>query len=254
MGIIYHAVQREPVVREVAIKLIKEGMDTRETLARFSFERQTLARLDHRYIARLYDAGSTELGRPFFVMEFVHGVPLTAYCAEHRLTIRERVELFIKICEGVEHAHQNGVIHRDLKPSNILVSSSDEGRAEPHIIDFGIARLLHPLQDMPGMTAMTTPGAAVGTPEYMSPEQAGANPSLVDTRTDVYAIGVMLYEAMSGALPFDGERLRNATPEQRKRIIEVETPPRPSQRASRAASAALAERNCIHARRLTGQL
>ncbi len=227
MGVVYRAEQRSPVTRVVALKILKLGMDSREILARFEAERQTLARLEHPNIARVYDAGSTADGRPYFVMEYVPGQAITSYCDAHRLRPRERVELFIGLCRGVQHAHQKGVIHRDLKPMNILVAEHD-GEAHPKVIDFGVARAVEP--DLTGATLFTRHGQLIGTPEYMSPEQAEAAP--VDTRTDVYSLGAVLYELLVGVLPLDPTTLRQAGFGEMMRLIREEDPIRPSIRAS----------------------
>jgi non-specific serine/threonine protein kinase/serine/threonine-protein kinase len=205
MGEVWLAVQKQPVRRRVALKLIKAGMDTREVVARFESERQALALMDHPAIAKVFDAGSTTQGRPFFVMEYVAGVPITDYCDKHKLTTRERLELFIHVCEGVQHAHQKAIIHRDLKPSNILVSEVD-GKPVPKIIDFGVAKAT--AQRLSAETMFTRLGSIIGTPEYMSPEQAGSVGEDIDTRTDVYSLGVVLYELLVGALPLDFHNLR----------------------------------------------
>ncbi|HEY3176916.1 MAG TPA: serine/threonine-protein kinase [Candidatus Polarisedimenticolia bacterium] len=229
MGDVYRAEQVAPVQRSVALKLIKAGMDTRAVIARFESERQALAMMDHPNIARVFDFGSTELGRPYFTMEFVQGVPITRYCDEHRLDTRERLDLFLPVCEGVQHAHQKGITHRDLKPSNILVSVVDD-RPVPKIIDFGIAKAT--ARGMTGQTMFTEAGQMIGTPEYMSPEQAGMAGADVDTRTDVYSLGVLLYEVLVGVLPFDREDLpESGLDGLRRTILEVE-PPRPSTRVS----------------------
>jgi serine/threonine protein kinase/tetratricopeptide (TPR) repeat protein len=204
MGEVYRATQSEPVRREVALKIIKPGMDTKEVVARFQSERQALAVMDHSSIAKVLDAGATEAGRPYFVMELVRGVPLDEYCDVHKLSTVERLELFIRVCEAVHHAHQKGVVHRDLKPSNVLVTVQDD-KPIPKVIDFGIAKAVgHALTDH---TLATTVGQMLGTPAYMSPEQAEQSGLDVDTRTDVYALGVMLYELLSGTLPFDSKAL-----------------------------------------------
>ena len=200
MGEVWLAEQREPVRRRVALKLIKAGMDTREVVARFESERQALALMDHPAIAKVHDAGSTPQGRPYFVMEYVAGVPITEYCDNHKLTTRERLELFTHVCEGVQHAHQKAIIHRDLKPSNILVSEVD-GRPAPKIIDFGVSKALS--QRLTQETMFTRVGAIIGTPEYMSPEQANSAGEDIDTRSDVYSLGVILYELLVGAPPLD---------------------------------------------------
>jgi serine/threonine protein kinase/tetratricopeptide (TPR) repeat protein len=205
MGEVWLAERKEPVRRRVALKLIKAGMDTREVVARFESERQALALMDHPAIAKVFDAGSTPQGRPYFVMEYVAGIPITDYCDNHKLTTRQRLELFIHVCEGVQHAHQKAVIHRDLKPSNILVSEVD-GKPVPKIIDFGVAKAT--AQRLTAQTMFTRLGSIVGTPEYMSPEQAGSVGEDIDTRTDVYSLGVVLYELLVGALPFDFRDLR----------------------------------------------
>ena len=227
MGVVYRADQLEPVRRTVALKLIRPGMDSREVLARFAAERQALARLDHPYIARVFDAGATDEGRPYFAMEFVEGVPLNRYCDDERLGLQARIDLFTRVCEGVQHAHQRGIIHRDLKPTNILVSTTDD-RPTPKIIDFGIARTMGAAGTVG--TALTGLGRMIGTPEYMSPEQAGLTGEDVDTRTDVYALGAMLYELLVGAHPLESRELRQAGIDEIRRIIREVDPPRPSRR------------------------
>ncbi|HXJ92006.1 MAG TPA: serine/threonine-protein kinase [Terriglobia bacterium] len=200
MGEVWLAEQKEPVSRRVALKLVKRGMNTREVIARFESERQALALMDHPAIARVLDAGSTPQGAPFFVMEYVAGVPITAYCDNHQLGTRRRLELFVRVCEGVQHAHQKAIIHRDLKPSNILVTEVD-GRPAPKIIDFGVAKAL--TQKLTANTMFTRVGEMVGTPEYMSPEQANSSGEDIDTRTDVYSLGIIFYELLAGAPPLE---------------------------------------------------
>jgi eukaryotic-like serine/threonine-protein kinase len=195
MGEVWLAEQTRPVRRRVALKLIKAGMDTGEGVARFQSERQALALRDHPTIAKVFDAGTTPQGRPYFAMEYSAGVPITDYCDQHKLTVRARLELFVQVCEGAQHAHRKAIIHRDLKPSNILVSEVD-GKPAPRIIDFGIAKALS--HGMTGESQCTRVGAIVGTPAYMSPEQATSPGINVDTRTDVYALGVILYELLGG--------------------------------------------------------
>ncbi|MEZ5966325.1 MAG: SUMF1/EgtB/PvdO family nonheme iron enzyme [Planctomycetota bacterium] len=235
MGSVYLAEQMELLRRRVALKLIKLGMDTREIIARFEAERQALAMMNHPNIARVYDAGVTEQGRPYFVMEYVPGVPITQYCDTHRLRLEERLELFIQVCDAVKHAHQRGVLHRDLKPSNVLVMRLD-GRPVPKIIDFGVAKATN--QRLTEKTIFTQQGRIIGTPEYMSPEQAETSGLEVDARTDVYSLGVVLYELLCGHLPFDRDRLRKAGLAEIHRIIREVEPPRPSQRVAGASSRA----------------
>jgi serine/threonine protein kinase len=204
MGEVWLAEQQQPVRRRVALKLIKAGMDTREVVARFESERQALALMDHPNIAKVFDAGATPQGRPYFAMEYVTGIPITEYCDQHRMTLRERLELFVHVCEGVQHAHQKAIIHRDLKPSNILVGEVD-GKPLPRIIDFGLAKAT--AQSLTADTRFTRAGVIVGTPAYMSPEQADSTGVDVDTRTDVYSLGVVLYELLIGALPLEFHKL-----------------------------------------------
>jgi tetratricopeptide (TPR) repeat protein len=222
MGEVWLAEQKEPVRRRVALKLVKAGMNTREVIARFESERQALALMDHPSIAKVFDAGSTPDGAPYFVMEYVAGVPITTYCDTHRLSTRERLELFMHVCEGVQHAHQKAILHRDLKPSNILVTEID-GRAAPKIIDFGVAKALG--QKLSADTMFTRVGALVGTPEYMSPEQALSSNEDIDTRTDVYSLGVIFYELLAGAPPIE---LRKVAFEEFLRRLREEEPAKPS--------------------------
>ncbi len=229
MGVVYLAEQERPVRRRVALKVIKPGMDTDQVVARFEAERQALAMMDHAGIAKVLDAGATDSGRPFFVMELVSGVPITEYCDAAQLTTRERLELFIPICQAVQHAHQKGIIHRDIKPSNILVAMQD-GKPVTKVIDFGIAKAID--QQLTEKTFFTQHGAIVGTLEYMSPEQAEMSTMDIDTRTDVYALGVLLYELLTGSTPLERARLRAAGYSEILRRIREEEPPKPSTRLS----------------------
>jgi serine/threonine protein kinase/tetratricopeptide (TPR) repeat protein len=236
MGLVFVAEQQHPVRRKVALKVIKPGMDTRQVVARFEAERQALALMEHPHIARVLDGGETAAGRPYFVMELVKGVPITQFCDENRLTPRERLELFMSVCQAVQHAHQKGIIHRDLKPSNVLVTSHD-GTPVAKVIDFGVAKAIG--QQLTDKTVYTQLAQLVGTPLYMAPEQAGQSGLDVDTRSDIYALGVLLYELLTGTTPFDQERLRQVDFDELRRIIREEEPPRPSTRISTLGQAAI---------------
>ncbi len=227
MGVVYRAEQQYPVRRTVALKVIKPGMDSTHVIARFQAERQALALMDHPNIARALDAGATSSGRLYFVMEMVEGIPVTEYCQKHELSLRQRLELFISICQAIQHAHQKGVIHRDIKPSNILVTVYD-GKPVPKVIDFGIAKAMH--QPLTERSMHTQAGAMIGTLEYMSPEQAGSFGEDIDTRSDVYALGAVLYELITGSTPLGGASLRNSSELDIRRRIQEEDPPPPSVR------------------------
>ena len=230
MGLVYLAEQKEPVRRKVVLKVIKPGMDSKQVVARFEAERQALAVLDHPNIAHVFDAGTTETGRPYFVMEYVKGMSITRYCDEHRLNIEQRLRLFEQVCEGVQHAHQKGIIHRDLKPSNILVSVHGD-RAVPKIIDFGIAKAI--TQPLTEKTFVTFQGQLLGTPEYMSPEQVDLATQDIDTRSDIYSLGVVLYELLAGVLPFEEDSFGRAGLAEIQRTIREEEPASPSIRLTR---------------------
>src|SRR5581483_4671578 len=257
MGTVYLAVQQQPIRRRVAVKVIKKGMDNRQILARFQSERQTLAVMDHPAIAKIYEAGTSADGQPYFVMEYVPGIPITEYCDRNLLGYRDRLELFREVCRAVHHAHQKGVIHRDLKPSNILVGVID-GKPAPKIIDFGLAKVL--TRELAHETAFTEFGVMLGTPEYMSPEQAEFGSLNLDVTTDIYALGVILYELLVGVLPFDGKSLRRAGLDEIRRILRDEEPPRPSTRVQSlgAGAAEIAKRRSTNvagmARQLRGDL
>jgi tetratricopeptide (TPR) repeat protein len=227
MGNVWMVQQTEPVKRLVALKVIKPGMDSKQVLARFEAERQALALMDHPNIARVLDAGATPTGRPYFVMELVKGVPITQYCDEHRLTPKERLELFVPVCQAIQHAHQKGIIHRDIKPSNVLIALYD-GKPVPKVIDFGIAKATG--QQLTAQTLVTGFGAVVGTLEYMSPEQAELNQLDIDTRSDIYSLGVLLYELLTSSTPLEKKRLKETAMLEVLRIIREEEPPRPSTR------------------------
>ena len=231
MGIVYLAEQQEPIRRLVAVKIIRPGMDSRHVVARFEAERQALALMDHENIARVLDAGTTQDGQPYFVMELVRGLPITEYCDKHRLEPRERLELFLPVCHAVQHAHQKGIIHRDLKPSNIIISMTD-GRAVAKVIDFGIAKAMG--QRLTDLTLFTQHGQIVGTVQYMSPEQAESGGLDVDTRSDIYSLGVVLYELFTGTTPLSRDRLKDANLTDLLRAVRDEEPPNPSTRVRSA--------------------
>lgn len=229
MGVVYMAEQTEPVTRKVALKIIKLGMDTKQVVARFEAERQALAMMDHPNIAKVLDAGSTESGRPYFVMKLVRGVPITEYCDKNKLSTQERLNLFIPVCQAIQHAHQKGVIHRDIKPSNVMVTLHD-GNAVPKVIDFGIAKATN--QKLTEKTLFTNYAQMIGTPAYMSPEQAEMSGLDVDTRTDVYSLGVPLYELLTGTTPFPSKELLSMGYGQMQKVIAEKEPPKPSTRLS----------------------
>jgi non-specific serine/threonine protein kinase/serine/threonine-protein kinase len=253
MGDVWLAEQTGPVRRQVALKVIKAGMDTAHVIARFEAERQALAVMDHPAIAKVFDANAALDGRPYFVMEYVRGEPLTDYCEHQHLSTTERLQLFLQVCDGVQHAHQKGVIHRDLKPSNILITILD-GRAVPKIIDFGLAKAM--AQPLTERTLYTEIGTLVGTPEYMSPEQALPTGLDVDTRTDVYALGVVLYELLTGGLPFDAKQLREKGLDEIRRTIREVEPARPSVRVTQIRISRRPASSDVHvlARELRGDL
>jgi serine/threonine protein kinase len=226
-GVVYMAEQEEPVRRRVALKVIKLGMDTKQVIARFEAERQALAMMDHPNIAKVLDAGATEAGRPYFVMELVRGIKITDYCDQNNLPTRDRLDLFIKVCQAIQHAHQKGIIHRDIKPSNILVTLHD-GAPVPKVIDFGIARATE--GRLTDQTLFTAFEQFIGTPAYMSPEQAEMSGLDIDTRSDIYSLGVLLYELLTGKTPFDAKQLAAAGLDEMRRTIREQEPVRPSTR------------------------
>jgi serine/threonine protein kinase/formylglycine-generating enzyme required for sulfatase activity len=231
MGEVYRAERREPVRQTVAIKVVKRGLASKEVLARFALERRALAAMNHPCIARVLDAGETAGGEPYFVMELVEGLPLDEFCDQHNQSIEQRLRLFQKICHGVQHAHQKGIVHRDLKPGNVLVVR-DGDEPTPKILDFGLAKATN--RELIQETLFSLPDAVMGTPEYMSPEQAGGGGELIDARTDIYSLGVMLYELLTGELPFPTQTLKSAGPLQALRMIREQDPPRPSNRLTTA--------------------
>ncbi len=241
-GVVWAAEQQTPIRRLVALKVIKPGMDTASVIARFEAERQALAMMDHPGIAKVLDAGTTGLGRPYFVMELIPGIPITDFCDKHALDVRGRLNLFTDVCRAVQHAHQKGIVHRDIKPSNVLVAVRDDAPV-PKVIDFGIAKALHgPLTDKSIYTGVFQ---AIGTLAYMSPEQADAGTLDIDTRADIYGLGVVLYELLTGCTPFDKQRLESAAFREACRIIREEEPPRASTKVSglgNSAAAVAAER------------
>jgi serine/threonine protein kinase len=229
MAVVYMAEQQEPINRKVALKIIKLGMDTKSVIARFEAERQALAMMDHYNIAKVLDAGATETGRPYFVMDLVPGLSITEYCNKNRLSVKERLKLFINVCDAVQHAHQKGIIHRDIKPSNIMVTMHN-GKPVPKVIDFGIAKATN--QRLTEKTLFTRYAHIIGTPEYMSPEQAELSDLDIDTRTDIYSLGILLYELLTGTTPFSEEKLREAGYLQMQKIICEEEPTKPSTKLS----------------------
>jgi serine/threonine protein kinase len=244
-GVVFVAEQEEPVRRRVALKVVKPGMDTKSVIARFEAERQALALMDHPNIAHVFDAGATESGRPYFVMELVEGVKITDYCDRYSLPTDARLELFVQVCDAIQHAHQKGIIHRDIKPSNILVGTGPDGKPAPKVIDFGIAKATTG-QQLTDKTIFTAFEMLIGTPAYMSPEQASLTSTDVDTRTDIYSLGVLLYELLTGTTPFDTRELLKAGLDEVRRVIRNEEPVRPSTRLSTMVGADLANFSSHH--------
>jgi serine/threonine protein kinase/tetratricopeptide (TPR) repeat protein len=248
MGTVWVAQQTEPVRRRVALKLIKPGMDSRRVLSRFEAERQALALMDHPNIAKVFDGGVTDQGHPFFVMEYVKGLPITDYCDQARLALEERLRLFVQVCEATQHAHQKGIIHRDLKPSNVLVCRYDD-RAVPKVIDFGLAKAMH--EPLTEDTIHSAHGVMMGTPRYMSPEQAEFNNLDIDTRSDVFSLGVILYELLTGTTPLEGKRFKDASWQEILRLIKEEEPTRPSTKLSSSGTLpSIAEQRSLEAAQL----
>ncbi len=248
-GVVYVAEQREPVKRRVALKIIKLGMDTKQVVARFEAERQALALMDHPNIAKVLDAGATDTGRPYFVMELVKGIPITKYCEQARTETTERLDLFIQVCHAIQHAHQKGIIHRDIKPSNILLTLHD-GVPVPKVIDFGIAKAT--LQELTEKTVYTQFQQFIGTPAYMSPEQAEMSGLDIDTRSDIYSLGVLLYELLTGSTPFDTKELLESGLDEMRKIIREREPVRPSTRLSTQQKQKAESRNRRSKRTWTG--
>ena len=228
-GVVYVAEQQEPVRRQVALKIIKLGMDTKQVVARFEAERQALALMDHPNVAKVFDAGATDSGRPYFVMELVKGIPITKYCDQEKLSTSDRLRLFMAVCQAIQHAHQKGIIHRDIKPSNILVTVQ-EGKPVPKVIDFGIAKATQ--QKLTEKTLHTQLEQLIGTPAYMSPEQAEMSGLDINTRSDIYSLGVLLYELLTGRTPFDANELLKSGLDEMRKIIRESEPPRPSTKLS----------------------
>jgi serine/threonine protein kinase len=253
MGIVYLAEQEHPIKRRLALKVIKPGMDSKRVIARFEVERQALALLDHPNIAHVFDAGTTESGRPYFVMEFVEGLPITEHCDHHKLTVDERLKLFLQVCHAVHHAHQKGIIHRDIKPSNILVTTNED-QAVSKIIDFGVAKAV--IQPLTERTLYTEHGQLFGTPEYMSPEQADMASEDIDIRSDIYSLGVLLYELLTGVLPFNPDTLRTGGIENIRKVIRETNPRTPSKQLTSLGEEArkVAERRRIEITALTRKL
>lgn len=255
MGSVYEAEQTEPVRRKVALKVIRAGRDSKSVIARFDAERQALAMMDHPAIARIIDAGTTELGQPFFAMELVKGVPLTDYCDDRSLSIEDRLHLFCQICDGVQHAHQKGIIHRDLKPGNILVTEYD-GKPAPKIIDFGLAKALETTDRLTDKSLETEYGQVLGTVKYMSPEQAGLDELDIDTRSDIYSLGIILYELLTGSTPLDSSSIHNVVLLKVLELVREQDAPRPSSRISTDSErmSTISSRRRIQPRRLSSIL
>ena len=252
-GVVYMAEQLRPMRRKVAIKVIKPGMDTKEVIARFEAERQALATMDHPNIAKIFDGGTTERGRPYFVMELVHGVPITQFCDENGLQPEQRIEIFTQVCEAIHHAHNHGIIHRDIKPSNVMVTSKD-GKPVPKVIDFGVAKAIE--QPLTPKTMFTAYGQMIGTPQYMSPEQAEMSLVEVDKRSDVYSLGVLLYELLTGTTPLQKEQIQQTAFADLQRMICDVEPPKPSTRVSKLgdSSALITEQRSLQPGTLEQQL